>query len=174
MHAYERALRPCSRRPSHPSDEAHYETSSKSRPDAAGEARLEAEDRLRVQLRDARLGDAEHLADLAEGQLLVVVERDHELLPLREARDRLTERLAHLGARERGLRLGPFGVLDRVQERHLVARVAADRPELVEGRDRGTRDVREAFLELVDGDPDLPGDLLVRRRAAEARLELAD
>ena len=32
---------------------------------------LEAEDRLRVQLRDARLGDAEHLADLAQGELLV-------------------------------------------------------------------------------------------------------
>ena len=35
-----------------------------------------------MQLRDARLGDPEHLADLAEGQLLVVVERDDELLAL--------------------------------------------------------------------------------------------
>src|SRR3954447_6724795 len=41
----------------------------------AGEARLEAKDRLRVELRDAGLGDAEHLADLAQGELLVVVER---------------------------------------------------------------------------------------------------
>ncbi len=47
------------------------------------EPRLEAEDRLRVQLGDPRLGHAEHLADLAEGQLLVVVERDDELLALR-------------------------------------------------------------------------------------------
>ena len=65
----------------------------------AEEARLEAEDRLRVQLRDARLGDAEHLADLAQGQLLVVVERDDELLALGQARDRLAERLAELGLR---------------------------------------------------------------------------
>src|SRR5207302_1514525 len=52
----------------------------------AAEPRLQAQDRLRVQLRDARLGDAEHLADLAESQLLVVVERDHELLALGHAR----------------------------------------------------------------------------------------
>src|SRR6478672_3920021 len=52
------------------------------------EVRLEAEDRLRVELRDARLGDAEHLADLAERQLLVVVERHDELLALRQQRDR--------------------------------------------------------------------------------------
>src|SRR5579859_4527826 len=38
--------------------------------------------RLGVQLRDARLGDPEHLADLPEGEVLVVVEGDHELLPL--------------------------------------------------------------------------------------------
>ena len=42
-----------------------------------------------MQLRDARLGDAEHLADLPQGQLLVVVERDDELLALGKARDRL-------------------------------------------------------------------------------------
>ena len=54
-----------------------------------------------MQLRDARLGHAEHLADLAQGQLLVVVERDHELLALGQARDRLGQRLAQLGLRER-------------------------------------------------------------------------
>src|SRR5207237_10742366 len=46
----------------------------------AREPRLQAQHRLRVQLRDARLGHAEHFADLAQGQLLVVVERDDELL----------------------------------------------------------------------------------------------
>ena len=75
------------------------------RADGAAEAGLEAEDRLRVQLRDARLGHAEHLADLAQRQLLVVVERDDELLALGQARDRLAERLLQLGLRERGLRL---------------------------------------------------------------------
>src|SRR4051812_47335022 len=55
----------------------------------AGEARLEPQHGLRVQLRHARLGHAEHLADLAQGQLLVVVERDHDLLALGKARDRV-------------------------------------------------------------------------------------
>src|SRR5205085_11680177 len=72
----------------------------------AGEPCLEAEDRLRVQLRDAGLGHAEHLADLAQGQLLVVVERDDELLPLREAGDGVGDRLAQLRLRERALGVG--------------------------------------------------------------------
>src|SRR4051794_25449493 len=67
----------------------------------AGEPRLEPQDRLGVQLRDARLRDAEHLADLAQGQLLVVVERDDELLALGEARDRVGEQLLRLGLVER-------------------------------------------------------------------------
>ena len=45
---------------------------------------LQAQDRLRVELRHARLGDPEHLPDLTERELLVVVERDDELLPLGE------------------------------------------------------------------------------------------
>jgi hypothetical protein len=43
-----------------------------------------------VQLRDARLGDPEHLADLAEGEVLEVVERDHERLPLGEVLELLS------------------------------------------------------------------------------------
>src|SRR5919197_6460043 len=66
----------------------------------AGEAGLQAQDGLRVELRDARLGDAQHLADLAQGQLLVVVERDDELLALGQARDRLAESLLELGLGE--------------------------------------------------------------------------
>src|SRR6185312_6255836 len=42
------------------------------------QARAQAQDGLRVQLRDARLGHAEHFADLAQRQVLVVVEGDHE------------------------------------------------------------------------------------------------
>src|SRR4051794_22141995 len=70
----------------------------------AAEARLQAENRLRVELRDPGLGDAQHLADLAEGQLFVVVERDHELLALGQARDRVGDRLLHLDLGERALR----------------------------------------------------------------------
>ena len=38
-----------------------------------------------MQLRDARFGDAENLADLPQGQFLVVVEGDDELLALGQA-----------------------------------------------------------------------------------------
>src|SRR3954462_1517271 len=79
----------------------------------AREARLQAQDRLRVQLRDARLRHAEHLADLAQRQLLVVVERDDELLALGQARDRLAERLLQFGLRERALGVRALRVLDR-------------------------------------------------------------
>src|SRR3712207_7245218 len=40
-----------------------------------------------VKLRHARLGDPEDLADLSQGQVLVVVERDHQLLALGQPRD---------------------------------------------------------------------------------------
>src|SRR4051812_5829292 len=43
----------------------------------AEQSRPEPHRRLRVQLRHARLRDAEDLADLAQRQLLVVVQRDH-------------------------------------------------------------------------------------------------
>src|SRR5215216_2894303 len=65
--------------------------------DRAGQARFQAQHRLGVQLGDARFGDAEHLSDLAESQVFVVVERDDELLPLGQAGDRLGDRLLHLG-----------------------------------------------------------------------------
>ena len=74
----------------------------------AGEPGLQAQDRLRVQLGDARLGHAEHLADLAQGQLLVVVERDDELLPLRAAaRSRRRAPRASRSRRARSRAAGP-------------------------------------------------------------------
>src|SRR3712207_2401970 len=47
---------------------------------------LQAQDGLRVELGDPRLGDAEDLADLPEGQVLVVVEGDDELLDRKSTR----------------------------------------------------------------------------------------
>ena len=44
-----------------------------------------------MQLRDPRLGHPEHLPDLAEREVLVVVEGDDELLALGQAGDRLGE-----------------------------------------------------------------------------------
>ena len=58
--------------------------------------RPQAQHRLGVQLRDAGLGHAEHLADLAERQVLVVVEGDHELLALGERGDRVGDPVAEL------------------------------------------------------------------------------
>ena len=126
-----------------------------------------------MQLRDARLGDAEHLADLAQRQLLVVVERDDELLALGQAGDRLAERLPHLGLRERSLRLRALRVLDRVDQGDLVA-AGRHGPELVERRDRRARDLGQAVVELLLGDAALRRDLLVGRRAVQLLLELGD
>src|SRR5581483_5853258 len=138
-----------SRQQSHPN---HTTQRQALRGDGRREVRLEPEDRLRVELGDARLGDAEHLADLAQGQLLVVVERHDELLALGQARDRVGDRLLLLCAGERSLGIRGALVLDRVDQRDLVAARARDRPELVEGRDRGAGDLAEALLELVGGD----------------------
>ena len=137
-----------------------------------GQPRLQTQDRLRVQLRDTRLGDAEHFADLAQGQLLVVVERDDELLALGEPRDRLADQLLELrllvAARVRSVR-----VLDRVDERDRVP-ARGHRPQLVERGDRRPGDLAKALVELVLGETELPGDLLVGRRADEPRLQHAD
>src|SRR4051812_9324490 len=47
-----------------------------------GELAAQLQHGFRVHLADPALGDAEHLADLGEGQTLVVVERDDDLLAL--------------------------------------------------------------------------------------------
>src|SRR4029078_10960685 len=85
-----------------------------------------------------------------------------------------SESLLQLRLRERGLRLGPLCVLDRVDERDLIAARRRDRPELIDRRDRGARDLGEALLQLLGLDPELFRDLLVSRRAVELRLQLGD
>src|SRR5690606_3186231 len=49
--------------------------------------RTQVQHRLGVDLRHPALGDAEHLADLGQGQSLVVVQREHELLALGQLAD---------------------------------------------------------------------------------------
>src|SRR5215217_1346425 len=85
------------------------------------EATLKPQHSLRVQLGDARLGHAQDLADLPQGQVLVVVERDHELLPLGQCRDRVGQAVFQLGRVEDLLRVGRVRVVQRVQQRDLVA-----------------------------------------------------
>jgi len=69
-----------------------------------------------VHLGDARLGHSEHLADLAQGEGLVVVERDHELLALGQLRYRLGDPVLQIADVEcpRGVRRAR--VLDRVHQ----------------------------------------------------------
>src|SRR5919197_792467 len=57
-----------------PSDKSHEP--QRVRAPSVRKARAEPQDRLGVQLRDARLGHAEDLADLAQREVLVVVEGD--------------------------------------------------------------------------------------------------
>src|SRR4249920_587154 len=139
----------------------------------AREVRFQPQDRLRVQLRYARLRDPENLADLAERQLLVVVERDDELLALGEVRDRLAERLLDLRLFERDLGAGPGLVLDGVDQGDRVASPGG-RPQLVESGHRGARDLEEAVVELLPGHSELLRDLLVGRRAHELLLQRRD
>ena len=66
-----------------------YEAHNEGRPAGAKtclQRGLQPHHGLGVQLGDARLGDAEHLADLAQGEVLVVVERDDQLLALGQGR----------------------------------------------------------------------------------------
>src|SRR6516164_896636 len=61
----------------------------------AGNPRTQTRNRLTMQLAYARFRHAEHFADLAQVQVLFVIEAHHHLLALRQILDRLHERLAH-------------------------------------------------------------------------------
>src|SRR5215218_6272105 len=137
------------------------------------EPRLESQHGLRVQLGDARLGHAEDLADLPERQVLVVVERDHELLPLGQRGDRVGQAVLELGGVEQLLRIRRVRIVERVEQRDLAAGGVRHRPQLVERDDRGVGDLHQALLELLDRDAQLAGHLLVGRRPVEPVLELA-
>ena len=121
---------------------------------------------------DAGLGHAEHLADLAQRQVLVVVERHDELLALGQARDRVGHAVLHVGGVHDLRWVGRVGVLQRVEQRDLVAAGVRDAPQLVERGDGRVGDLDQRLLELVDGDVQLAGHLLVGGRTLELVLEL--
>src|SRR3954454_20690630 len=136
------------------------------------EVRAQAQHGLRVQLRHAGLRHAEDLADLPEREVLVVVEGDHELLPLGQARDGVGHAVLELGRVDDVLGVLRVGVVQRVEQRDLVAARVGHRPQLVERGDRRVRDLHERRLEVLDRDRELGRHLLVRRRAVELVLEL--
>ena len=125
-----------------------------------------------MQLRDARLGDAQHLADLAQRELFVVVERDDEALALGQpliACASASRISACSSSRVGSARADPRSC----RSARGVAAGVEIRPQLVERHHRGARDLRQALLELVDRDAELARDLLVAGRALVAVLELA-
>src|SRR5215211_9360140 len=93
----------------------------------------ELEDRLGVHLADAGLGDAQDLPDLGQGEALVVVEGDHDLLALAEPVDGPGQDALHLLGLEDGHRVLGALVLQGVDQAEPVAALGADREQLVEG-----------------------------------------
>src|SRR5215211_5577260 len=136
------------------------------------EPRAHPQHGLGVELRDARLGHAEHLADLAQGEVLVVVEGDDELLALGQARDRVGDAVVELGLVHDLGRVGRLGVLEGVEQRDLVTARVRHRPELVEGRDGRVRDLDQRVVEVLGRDLEIGGHLLVGGGTMEPVLEL--
>ena len=128
-------------------------------------------DALGVDLADAALGHAEHVADLGQRQALVVVEREHESFPLRDAVDRVGEEHLHLVDLER---------LDRIMEtigcwisdQRLARSLSSGGQDLVEGDEADERDLRERSRELTRAHSQFVGELGVVGRAPQLVLEL--
>src|SRR5436190_7400492 len=136
-----------------------------------GELAAQLQDRLRVHLTDATFGDAEHLTDLGERQALVVVEGDDDLLPLRQRVDGAREKVLRLLGLERLDRVLGLRVLERVDQRQLVAAFTADVEQLVERDDVDERHLAEDRVQVLEADAELFGNLRLRRRAMQPRLQ---
>src|ERR1700728_2068845 len=96
-----------------------------------GQLRLQAQQRLPMQLTDARFGDFEHRADLFQVQLLLVIQRQHQALALGQHLYRLDDGLAQrlvegagLGIRRaigQAIERGFIAVVGIVQAQQLAA-----------------------------------------------------
>jgi hypothetical protein len=106
-----------------------------------------------------------------QGEALVVVEGDHDLLALTEPVDRSGQDALHLLGLEDGHRVLGALVLQRVDQAEAVAPLGADREQLVQGDHRHERDLVEDLMELVGGDAELLGDLAVGGAAVQAVLQ---
>ena len=129
----------------------------------AAQARLQARQRLAVQLADPRFGHLEHGADLLQVQFLLVVERHHQRLALRQVVDRTGQRLA-----ER--LVGP----PRRADRHRSPRCGRDRPRrprsVVEAdSELAARRIVDDAVVLVELDAQARGDVRVARLPHRAR-----
>src|SRR6266511_2197992 len=117
-----------------------------------GKARAKRQHGLGVKLRHPRLGNSQNLADLAQGQVLVVVQGDHESFALRQRLDRVGETILELGRLGLGLRVDGAGVLKGVEDRDLAAAAlgVGERPQVIERQHGGVGDRKQGFPELID------------------------
>src|SRR4029453_11649633 len=127
--------------------------------------------RLWCALADARFGDAQDLPDLGQGEALVVVEGDHDLLPLTEPVDRVGQDPLHLLGLEDSHRVLGALVLQGVDQAEPVTTLGADREQLVQGDHRHERDLVEDLVQLVGGDAQLLSHLGVAGAAMQPVLE---
>src|SRR3954464_10417401 len=97
---------------------------------------------FRVDLADARLRDAEDLADLREREALEVIERDDDLLSLGERVDGGREKAPSLLGLEAGGGIDAL-VGERVDEGDLLPAVVADGQQFVEREDRHEGDLAD-------------------------------
>ena len=127
--------------------------------------RPHADQRLGVELRDARLGHAEHLADLLHGQLVPVVQREDELLPFRQATDGGGHQPSPLVGKEDGQGLVRFRLsppVARQVECHVVEADQGDRGDLV-----------QQGVVLREGEPERGRELALAGRTPETPLRIA-
>src|SRR5690606_16867932 len=117
------------------------------------QARAQAQHRLAVDLADPRLADRQHRADLAQVELLLVVQRQHQLLAFGQVADGAAERFAERGVLElaRRRRVGG-GRQPRLAVVLLQVRIQADQ--------LAARGVLQHAVVLVERDLEPGGDLL--------------
>src|SRR5579871_2427779 len=121
------------------------------RAEALLEVPLEPQHGLRMELGDTRLGEPEHRADLLHGELLVVVERDHDALALGQELDRLGDQVDALVREQRAQRVG-LALLDALAA--LQPLLAAPEPQVLEAEEAHLADLGEQLLVVLERDPE--------------------
>src|SRR5579859_373346 len=111
------------------------------------QARPQAHQGLTVDLADAGFGDLEHLADFPQVHIFVVVQGEHQFLPLRQGVDGSTHCAAKTGVLDVVQRTGP--VIARVIG---GTRLILARPHLIEAEQPAARCVLHQLVIFLDGD----------------------
>ena len=134
--------------------------------------RAELAQRLGVDLTHPALGDAEDVADLGEGQTVVVVHHQHGPLPLGHAVDGRDQRLLGLLGLE-GVDRPAGAVREGLAERRALGAVAATQ-HLVERHHADGRDLAQSLVEVADAHLELGRDLGLVGRTPQRRLQMGE